>query len=88
MADIEIYTKFLCPYCTRAKALLESKGVGFREIDVTMDAGLRRTMMERSNGRSTVPQIFIDGHHVGGSDDLAALEARGGLDPLLGRTSG
>lgn len=88
MADIEIYTKFLCPYCTRAKALLESKGVSFREIDVTMDAALRRTMMERSNGRSTVPQIFIDGHHVGGSDDLAALEARGGLDPLLGRTSG
>lgn len=88
MADIEIYTKFLCPYCTRAKALLESKGVGFREIDVTMDAALRRTMMERSNGRSTVPQIFIDGHHVGGSDELAALDARGGLDPLLGRTSG
>ncbi len=88
MADIEIYTKFLCPYCTRAKALLESKGVSFREIDVTMDVALRRTMMERSNGRSTVPQIFIDGHHVGGSDDLAALEARGGLDPLLGRTSG
>lgn len=86
MADIEIYTKFLCPYCTRAKALLESKGVGFREIDVTMDAGLRRTMMERSNGRSTVPQIFIDGHHVGGSDELAALDARGGLDPLLGRS--
>ncbi len=88
MADIEIYTKFLCPYCTRAKALLESKGVSFREIDVTMDAALRRTMMERSNGRSTVPQIFIDGHHVGGSDELAALDARGGLDPLLGRTSG
>ena len=88
MADIEIYTKFLCPYCTRAKALLESKGVSFREIDVTMDAALRRTMMERSIGRSTVPQIFIDGHHVGGSDELAALDARGGLDPLLGRTSG
>ena len=87
MADIEIYTKFLCPYCTRAKALLESKGVGFREIDVTMDAGLRRTMIERSNGRTTVPQIFIDGQHVGGSDELAALDARGGLDPLLGRKS-
>ena len=88
MVKVEIYTKFLCPYCTRAKALLESKGVSFREIDVTMDAALRRTMMERSNGRSTVPQIFIDGHHVGGSDELAALDARGGLDPLLGRTSG
>ena len=86
MAEIEIYTKFLCPYCTRAKALLEAKGVGFTEIDVTMDAGLRRAMIERSNGRSTVPQIFIDGRHVGGSDELAALDARGGLDPLLGRS--
>ncbi len=85
MADIEIYTKFLCPYCSRAKALLDSKGVSYREIDVTMDAGLRRAMMDRSNGRSTVPQIFIDGLHVGGSDDLAALDARGGLDPLLGQ---
>lgn len=85
MAEIEIYTKFFCPYCTRAKALLEAKGVEFTEIDVTMDAALRRQMMERSNGRSTVPQIFIDGHHVGGSDELAALDARGGLDPLLGR---
>lgn len=85
MAEIEIYTKFFCPYCTRAKALLEAKGVEFTEIDVTMDAGLRRRMMERSNGRSTVPQVFINGHHVGGSDELAALDARGGLDPLLGR---
>ena len=85
MADIEIYTKFLCPYCSRAKALLDSKGVSYREIDVTMDAGLRRAMMDRSNGRSTVPQIFIGGLHVGGSDDLAALDARGGLDPLLGQ---
>ena len=84
MVDVEIYTKFFCPYCTRAKALLEAKGVEFTEIDVTMDAGLRRRMMERSSGRSTVPQIFIDGNHVGGSDELAALEARGGLDPLLG----
>ncbi|MBK8859643.1 MAG: glutaredoxin 3 [Sphingomonadales bacterium] len=80
MANIEIYTKFLCPYCTRAKALLEVKGVAFREIDVTMDAALRRTMMDRSNGRTTVPQIFIDGQHIGGSDELAALDARGGLD--------
>jgi len=87
MADIEIYTKFFCPYCTRAKALLESKGVAFREIDVTMDAALRRAMVERAHGRSTVPQIFIDGHHVGGSDDVSALDARGGLDPLLGRPS-
>lgn len=85
MAKIEIYTKFLCPYCSRAKALLVSKGVDFEEIDVTMDAALRRTMIARANGGSTVPQIFIDGHHVGGSDELSALDARGGLDPLLGR---
>lgn len=83
MADIEIYTKFLCPYCTRAKALLGSKGAAFQEIDVTMDAGQRQIMIERSNGRTTVPQIFINGQHIGGSDDLAALDARGGLDPLL-----
>jgi len=87
MAEIEIYTKFFCPYCSRAKALLESKGAGFTEIDVTMDSGLRRVMMERSNGRTTVPQIFIDGKHIGGSDELTALDARGGLEPLLGRPS-
>lgn len=87
MAEIEIYTKFLCPFCTRAKALLASKGVNFAEIDVTMDAGLRRTMIDRSNGGTTVPQIFIDGRHIGGSDELAALDARKGLDPLLGRSS-
>jgi glutaredoxin 3 len=80
---IEIYTKFLCPYCSRAKALLTSKGVSFDEIDVTMDASLRRTMIDRANGGSTVPQIFIDGRHVGGCDDLHALDARGELDPLL-----
>ena len=82
---VEIYTKWGCPYCTRAKALLDSKGAAFREIDVTMDAALRRTMMDRSNGRTTVPQIFINGQHIGGSDELAALDARGGLDPLLGQ---
>jgi glutaredoxin 3 len=84
MAKIEIYTKFFCPYCARAKALLASKDADFTEIDVSMDAALRRAMVDRSNGASTVPQIFIDGRHVGGSDDLAALDARGGLDPLLG----
>lgn len=88
MAEIEIYTKFLCPYCTRAKALLESKGARFREIDVTMDPALRRQMIERANGRSTVPQIFIDGLHIGGSDELVALDGRGGLDPLLGEGQG
>ena len=84
MAKIEIYTKFLCGYCSRAKALLASKGADFSEIDVTLDAMLRRTMTDRSNGQTSVPQIFIDGRHIGGSDELAALDARGGLDPLLG----
>jgi glutaredoxin 3 len=83
MPKIEIYTKFLCPYCGRAKALLSSKGAAFTEYDITVDGDLRKTMIERANGGSTVPQIFIDGAHIGGSDDLAALNARGGLDPLL-----
>ena len=83
MPRIEIYTKFLCPFCSRAKALLTSKGVSYDEIDVTMDASLRRTMIDRANGGATVPQIFIDGRHVGGCDDLHALDARGELDPLL-----
>lgn len=84
MATIEIYTKFLCPYCTRAKALFDGKGTTYREIDVTMDRAGFDAMVERAAGRRTVPQIFIDGRHIGGSDDLAALDAGGGLDPLLG----
>ena len=83
MARIEIYTKFPCPYCTRARALLESKGVDFEEYDITMGGPRRTEMLERSNGRTTVPQIFIDGRHIGGSDDLAELDRTGGLDPLL-----
>lgn len=83
MASVEIYTKIMCPYCTRAKALLQAKGAAFEEIDITMDRDLRAQMIQRSNGRMTVPQVFIDGTHIGGSDDLAALDARGGLDPLL-----
>lgn len=83
MAKIEIYTKATCPYCHRAKALLNSKGVSFDEIAIDGDADKREKMIARS-GRSTVPQIFIDGHHVGGCDDLHALDARGGLDPMLG----
>lgn len=85
MAKVEIYTKFLCPYCARAKALLDRKGAPFEEIDITMDGGLRQAMIMRANGRTTVPQIFIDGVHVGGSDDLAELDARGALDPMLAR---
>ncbi len=84
MAKIEVFTKFFCPYCSRAKALLERKGVEYQEIDLTMDRAGFDAMVDRAGGARTVPQIFIDGKHVGGSDDLAALDARGGLDPLLG----
>lgn len=83
MAKIEIYTKAFCPYCTRAKALLDSKGVSYEEFDITMGGAQRQEMIQRANGRTTVPQVFIDGQHIGGSDDLAALDRRGGLDPLL-----
>jgi glutaredoxin 3 len=83
MAKVEIYTKFLCPYCTRAKKLLAGKGIEVDEHDISMGGPLRAEMLERSGGRMTVPQIFIDGRHIGGSDDLAALDRAGQLDPLL-----
>ena len=83
MARVEIYTKFLCPYCTRAKSLLASKGVEFTEYDITMGGPKREEMLQRAPGRTTVPQILIDDRHIGGSDDLAALDRAGGLDPLL-----
>lgn len=83
MPKIEIYTKMLCPYCTRAKRLLTDKGVQFEEHDITMGGPKRTEMLSRANGRTTVPQIFIGATHVGGSDDLAALERAGKLDPLL-----
>ncbi|MBB4153543.1 glutaredoxin 3 [Sphingomonas jinjuensis] len=83
MAKIEIYTKEWCPYCTRAKRLLEAKGAAFEEYDISMGGPQRAEMVERANGRSTVPQIFIDGAHIGGSDDLAAMDSRGELDRLL-----
>lgn len=82
MAHVRIYTTPICPYCARAKSLLTQKGVAFEEVDVYMDAAARKEMMEKS-GRRTVPQIFIGDHHVGGCDDLHALDAEGGLDPLL-----
>lgn len=81
-ATVEIFTKFACPYCFRAKALLDSKGVDYTERDAS-GGPVREDMLSRSNGRTTVPQIFIDGHHVGGCDDLMALDAAGGLDPML-----
>ena len=83
MAKVEIYTKFLCPYCSRAKSLLASKGVDYEEYDISMGGPKRAEMIERANGRTTVPQVFIDGRHIGGSDDLAELDRAGGLDPLL-----
>ena len=84
MAMIEIYTKAFCGYCARARALLDRKGAAYREIDVTMDRAGFDAMVDRAHGRRTVPQIFIDGKHIGGSDDLAELEAKGELDALLG----
>jgi glutaredoxin 3 len=82
LPKITIYTTPICPYCTRAKQLLKKKGAQFDEIDVFMDAAKRKEMETRS-GRYTVPQIFIDDRHVGGCDDLYALDADGGLEPLL-----
>ena len=84
MAKVEIYTKAFCGYCARAKALLTDKGVVFEEYDISMGGPKRTEMLERSRGGSTVPQIFIDGQHIGGSDDMAALNRQGKLDPLLG----
>lgn len=84
MSGIEVYSSLWCPFCARAKALLNRKGVEYREIDVDRDPNLRQQMMQRAGGRRTVPQIFVDGRHVGGSDDLAALERAGELDALLG----
>jgi glutaredoxin 3 len=83
MSKVEIYTKMGCPYCTRAKRLLADKGVDFVEYDITMGGPDRAEMLRRAPGASTVPQIFIGDALVGGSDDLAALEAKGALDPLL-----
>lgn len=82
MPPITIYTTSLCPYCSMAKRLLQQKGAAYREIDVGRNPGLRAEMQEKS-GRHTVPQIWIGDRHVGGCDDLYALDAEGGLDPLL-----
>ena len=83
MADVEIYTQPYCPYCVRALKLLTAKGVAYRQIDAPQGSAERRTAAQRSGGKSSMPQIFIDGRHVGGCDDIVALDAKGGLDPLL-----
>lgn len=84
MAKVEIYTTMWCGYCARARGLLNKKGVAFDDIDIEADSSKRDEMIQRAGGRTSVPQIFIDGVHVGGSDDLAALDRAGKLDPLLG----
>ncbi|WP_296165154.1 glutaredoxin 3 [uncultured Brevundimonas sp.] len=83
MADVVIYTKPGCPYCSAAKSLLDKKGADFTEIVASNDPEKKQEMIQKSGGRMTFPQVFIDGKHIGGSDDLHALDARGGLDPLL-----
>ncbi len=84
MTKVEIYTKAFCPFCTRALRLLGTKPVEIEEHDITMGGPRRMEMLARANGGTTVPQIFIDGKHIGGSDDLAALEDEGRLDALIG----
>jgi glutaredoxin 3 len=84
MAQVEMYATMFCPYCAQARALLEHKGVAFTEIDLYEEPRRRDEMIRRAGGRTTVPQIFIDGEHIGGCDDLVALDRAGGLDPKLG----
>ncbi|BFM38706.1 glutaredoxin 3 [Synechocystis sp. LKSZ1] len=83
-ANVEIYTWKFCPFCLRAKALLNKKGVAFTEYAIDGDNQARAAMAERANGRKSVPQIFINDQHIGGCDDIHALEAQGKLDALLG----
>ncbi|WP_376876345.1 glutaredoxin 3 [Albirhodobacter sp. R86504] len=83
MKRVEIYTTPTCPFCHRAKALLKQKGVSFEETDVSLDPSIRSAMTTRAGGKRTVPQIFIDGKHIGGCDDLYAVENAGKLDALL-----
>ena len=83
MANIVIYTKDYCPYCTKAKQFLKNKGQIFEEIDITRDEALQAELVEKSGGRRTVPQIFIGGAHIGGCDDMIAMDKAGKLDALL-----
>ncbi len=84
MSEVIIYSKDYCPYCVKAKSLITRKGKAFREIDITHDEVLQQEMISKSGGRKTVPQIFIGDMHVGGCDDLYALDKEGKLDALLG----
>ena len=83
MAELSIYTRMMCGYCTAAKRLLDAKGVAYTEHDASFAPELRQEMIQRANGRSTFPQIFVGAHHVGGCDELHALERQGRLDALL-----
>lgn len=83
MPRVEIYTKAFCPYCTRALALLDRRGVAYEEYDITMGGPQRAEMIQRADGRTTVPQVFIGEMHIGGSDDLAEADRSGELDRLL-----
>lgn len=83
MAKVTIYTRAFCPYCTRAVQVLKEKGVELNEIDAGMDAKLREEMIQRSNGGRTFPQIFVGDTHIGGCDDMMALDRAGKLDPML-----
>lgn len=85
MAKVQIYSTPVCPYCVRAKSLLKQKGQDYEEIDISINPQIRDEMMSKSGGRRSVPQIFIDGKHIGGFDDLNALDQKGELDPLLGK---
>ncbi len=86
MKSVEIYTTMFCPFCSRAKSLLKSKGVAFEEIDVTVDGNRRKEMVKRAEGAYTVPQIFIGGEHIGDCDFVHKLDASGKLDQILGTT--
>jgi glutaredoxin 3 len=86
MAAVELYTTMFCPYCSRARALLQRKGVPFTDIDITEEPGRRGEMIRRAGGRTSVPQIFINGEHIGGSDELVALDRAGELDARLEAT--
>lgn len=83
MAQVTIYTRAMCPYCTRALALLKDKGVDFEQIDAGLDAAKRKEMTQRSGGGRTYPQIFVDGEPIGGCDEMMALERAGKLDAML-----